>query len=144
MVNGSNVSKTFLQEHVISNLGATFALERVIDLRDLGIDDFPRTAAGKVRKVDIRRMVQELLGRESNNSTDFTNPESTEAALTLIWARLLGMPGDRILPTMSLEGIVDSVTVIRHQVRKELGKVISLAELNENSNIKAQAQILDS
>ena len=146
MVNGCNVSKTFLQEHVIRNLGATFALGRVIDLRDLGIDDFPRTATGKVRKVEIRRMVQELLGRESNNSTDFTNPESTEAALTLIWARLLGMPGDRILPTMSLEGIVDSVTVMRfrHQVRKELGKVISLAELNENTNIKAQAQILDS
>lgn len=146
MVNGCNVSKTLLQEHVIRNLGATFALERVIDLRDLGLDDFPRTATGKVRKVDIRRLVQELVGRESNKSTDFRNPESTEAALTIIWARLLGMPGDRILPTMSLEGIVDSVTVIRfrHQVRKKLGKVISLAELNENTNIKAQAQVLDS
>lgn len=146
MGNRCNASKTLLQERVISNLGATFALERVIDLRDLGIDDFPRTATGKVRKVDIRRLVQELLGRESNKSTEFTIPESTEAALTLIWARLLGMPGDRILPTMSLEGIVDSVTVMRfrHQVRKELGKVISLAELNENANIKAQAQLLDS
>ena len=146
MVNGCNVSKTLLQEHVIRNLGATFALERVIDLRELGIEDFPRTATGKVRKVDIRRLVQELLGRESTKSTDFTNPESTEAALTLIWARLLGMPGDRILPTMSLEGIVDSVTVLRfrHQVRNEIGRVISLAELNENTNIKAQAQVLDS
>ena len=146
MVDGCEVSKTLLQEHVIRNLGATFALERVIDLRELGLDDFPRTATGKVRKVDIRRLVQELLGRESNNSTDVANPESTEAALTLIWARLLGMPGDRILPTMSLEGIVDSVTVMRfrHQVRKELGKIISLAELNENTNIKAQALVLDS
>ena len=146
MVNGCNVSKTLLQEHVIRCLGATFALERVIDLRDLGIDDFPRTATGKVRKVIIRRLVQELLGRESKKSADFTNPESTEAALTLIWARLLGMPGDRILPTMSLEGIVDSVTVMRfrHQVKNELGKIISLAELNENTNIKAQAQVLDS
>ena len=146
MVNGCHVSKTLLQEHVIRNLGATFALERVIDLRDLGIDDFPRTATGKVRKVNIKRLVQELLGRESNESTDFTNPESTEAALTLIWARLLGMPGDRILPTMSLEGIVDSVTVMkfRHQVRNKLGKAISLAELNGNTNIRAQAQVLDS
>ena len=143
MVNRRNVSKTLLQEIVIRNLGANFALERVIDLRDLGIVDFPRTATGKVRKVDIRRLVQELLGRES---TDSTNPDSTEAALTRIWARLLGMPRDRILPTMSLEGIVDSVTVMRfrHQVRNELGKVISLAELNENTNIRAQAQVLDS
>lgn len=47
---------------------------------------------------------------------------------------------------MSLEGIADSVTVMRfrHQVRKVLGKVISLAALNENTNIKAQAQVLDS
>lgn len=146
MVNGCSVSKTLLQEHVIRNLGATFALERVIDLRDLGIDDFPRTATGKVRKIDVRRLVQELLGRESDKSPDIRDPESTEAALTLIWARLLGMPEERILPTMSLEGIVDSVTVMRfqHQVRKEFGKVISLAELNENTNIKAQAQVLDS
>ena len=145
MVNGRNVSKTELQEHVIRNLGPTFALERVIDLRDFGIDDFPRTATGKVRKVDIRRLVQELLERESNTSIDSTNPESTEATLTRIWARFLGMPGDRILPTMSLEGIVDSVTVMRfrHQVRSELGKVISLEELNENTTIKAQARILD-
>lgn len=146
MVNACNVSKIWLQEHVIKNLGATFALERVIDLREFGIDDFPRTATGKVRKVDIRRLVQELLGRESNTSINFTNPESTQAALTRIWARFLGMPRDQILPTMSLEGIVDSVTVMRfrHQVRNELGKVISLEELNENTNIKAQAQVLDS
>lgn len=146
MVNACNVSKTWLQEHVIRNLGVTFALERVIDLRELGCNDFPRTATGKVRKVDIRRLVQELLGRESNDLTGFTNPESTEAALTRIWARFLGMPGDQILTTMSLEGIVDSVTVMRfrHQLRKELGKAITLAELNENTTIKAQAQVLDS
>ncbi|MCJ1460939.1 hypothetical protein MMC28_011321 [Mycoblastus sanguinarius] len=145
MVNGCNVSKIWLQEYVIRNLGATFALERVMDLREFGIDDFPRTPAGKVRKVDIRRLVQELLGRASNTAISSTNPESTEAALTRIWARFLGMPGDRILPTISLEGIVDSVTVMRfrHQVRKELGKFISLEELNENTNIKAQAQVLD-
>ncbi len=146
MANGCNVSKIWLQELVIRNLGGTFALERVIDLRDLGIDDFPRTATGKVRKVDIRRLVQKLVGQNSKKSTEVTNPESTEAALTRIWARFLGMRGDRILPTMSLEGLVDSVTVMRfrHQVRNELGKVISLEELNKNTNIKAQAQVLDS
>ena len=63
MVDGCKVTKTLLQEHVIRNLGATFALERVIDLRELGIDDFPRTATGKARKVDAGRLVQELLGR---------------------------------------------------------------------------------
>lgn len=146
MANGCNVSKFRLQEHVVQNLGGTFALERVIDLRDLGIDDFPRTATGKVRKVDLRRLVQDLLGRNSNESTELTNPESTEAALTRIWAHFLGMQKDRILPAMSLEGLVDSVTVMRfrHQVRNELGKVISLEELNKNPNIKAQAQLLDS
>lgn len=146
MANGCKVSKIWLQEHVIRNLGGTFALERVIDLRDLGIEDFPRTATGKVRKVDIRRLVQELVGQKSNKLTEVTNPESTEAALTRIWAHFLGMRRDRILPTMSLEGLVDSVTVMRfrHQVRNELGKVISLEELNKNTNIKAQAQVLDS
>ena len=53
--------------------------------------------------------------------------------------------GDMITPTTSLEGPVDSVTVIKfqHQVRKELNKVISLEELKENTTINAQAQILN-
>ena len=53
MVNGCNVSKIFLHEHVIRNLGAKFALKGVIDLRDLGIDDFPRIVTGKVCKAHI-------------------------------------------------------------------------------------------
>ena len=46
---------------------------------------------------------------------------------------------------MSLEGLVDSVTVMRFrsQVRKELGKTLSLEELNENPTIAQQATILD-
>ena len=145
MANGCNVSKIWLQENVIRDLGATFALERVIELRDLGIDDFPRTATGKVSKLDIRRLVQDSVGRKPNKSTDFTNQESTEAALTRIWARFLGMRRDRILPMMSLEGLVDSVTVMRfrHQVKNELGKIISLEELNRYTNVRAQAQVLD-
>lgn len=139
------VSKSLLHDRVVKELGVTFALERVMDLNELTIDDFPTTATGKVRKVDVRHIVLEHLRHESILSTRMTATESTEAALTRIWARFSDVPENQISPTMSLEGMVDSVTVMRFrsQVKKELGKTFSLEELNQNPTIIKQAAILD-
>ena len=71
MVNGCNVFKTFLQEHVTRNLGAAFALERVIDLRGLEIDDFPRTATGKVRKSRYQTHGTRVLGQKPISRQNF-------------------------------------------------------------------------
>ncbi|KAI4145700.1 MAG: hypothetical protein L6R39_003719 [Caloplaca ligustica] len=140
-----NVSRSLLHELIIKELGTAFALERVIDLEELGIDQFPTTATSKVRKVDVRRMVIEHLREETETSTRTAGRGSTEAALTRIWARFSGVPENQISPTASLEGMVDSVTVMRFrsQVKKELGKNISLEELNQNPTVIKQAAILD-
>lgn len=145
MTTGGDVPKSLLHDRVVKELGVAFALERVLDLKELAIDDFPTTATGKVRKVDLRKLVAEHLSYESTNSARMVAREPTEAALTRIWARYSGVPENQISPTMSLEGMVDSVTVMRFrsQVKKELGKTFSLEELNLNPTIVKQAAILD-
>ncbi|KAL8866214.1 MAG: hypothetical protein Q9174_006432, partial [Haloplaca sp. 1 TL-2023] len=139
-------SKHMLHDQVVKELGVTFALERVFDLKELAIDRWPTTATGKVRKVGVRQLVLDHLDFESKGSARETAPEPTQAALTRIWARFAGVPQNQLSPTMSLEGMVDSVTVMRFrsQVKKELGKNISLEELNANPTITKQAAILDS
>ncbi|KAL8691266.1 MAG: hypothetical protein Q9218_003468 [Villophora microphyllina] len=139
------VSKHTLHERIVKELGVAFALERVMDLRELGADHWPTTATGKVRKVDVRQLVLDHLESESKRSTRETAREPTEAALTRIWARFSGVPENQISPTMSLEGMVDSVNVMRFrsQIKKELGKTLSLEELNANPTIVKQAAILD-
>ncbi|KAL8708125.1 MAG: hypothetical protein Q9220_006979 [cf. Caloplaca sp. 1 TL-2023] len=146
MAKNGTVAKGLLYDRVVKELGVTFALERVMDLKELAVDDWPMTATGKVRKVDVRQLVLDHLDFESQRSTHPLAHASTEAALTRIWARFSGVPEDQISPTMSLEGMVDSVTVMRFrsQVKKELGKTLSLEELNGNPTIVKQAAILDS
>ncbi|KAI4224909.1 MAG: hypothetical protein L6R36_004309 [Xanthoria steineri] len=139
------VSKSLLQERIVKELGVAFALERVMDLKELAVENWPTTATGKIRKVDIRQLVLDHLDFESNPPTRELAPESTEAALTRIWAHFAGVPENQLSPTTSLEGMVDSVTVMRFrsQVKKELGKTFSLEELNANPTIIKQAAILD-
>lgn len=139
------VSKSLLHDRIIKELGVAFALERVIDLKELPVDDFPTTATGKIRKVDMRQLVLDHLRYKSEVSTRAIAREPTEAALTRIWARFTGVPENLLSPEMSLEGMVDSVTVMRfrNQVKKELGKTFSIEELNQNPTIVQQASILD-
>ncbi|KAL8650678.1 MAG: hypothetical protein Q9210_003690, partial [Variospora velana] len=145
MTKDGTVSKNVLHDRVVKELGVAFALERVMDLKELATDDWPTTATGKVRKVDVRKLVLDHLAFESKGSTRETAREPTEAALTRLWARFIGVPENHISSTMSLEGMVDSVTVMRFrsQVQKELGKTFSLEELNANPTIVEQAGILD-
>ena len=145
VVNNGIIPKSLLYEHVIKELGVAFALERIMYLKELGLNDFPTTATGKVRKVDVKHLVTEHMRHESKSSSCMTVHEPTVAALTRIWAHFSGVPEDRISPSNSLEGMVDSVTVMRFrsQVKKELGKTLSLEELNQNPTVLRQADILD-
>ncbi|KAL9019132.1 MAG: hypothetical protein Q9185_003606 [Variospora sp. 1 TL-2023] len=145
MTKDGMISKKVLHERVVKELGVAFALERVMDLKELAIDDWPTTATGKVRKVDVRKLVLDHLALECKGITRETARGPTEAALTRLWARFIGAPENHISPTMSLDGMVDSVTVMRfrRQVKKELGKTFSLEELNTNPTIVEQAGILD-
>ncbi|KAL8846667.1 MAG: hypothetical protein Q9221_008253 [Calogaya cf. arnoldii] len=138
-------SKHLLHERVVKELGVAFALERVVDLKELAVDHWPTTATGKIRKVAVRQLVLDHLHFVSKESTREVAREVTEAALTRIWARFSGVPEKEMSPTMSLEGLVDSVTVMRFrsQVKKELGKTFTLEELNANPTVQKQAAILD-
>lgn len=145
MKTDGTVSKNLLHERIVKELGVTFVLERVLDLKELAVDDWPTTATGKIMKMDVKQLVLDHIDFESKRSSRDVAREPTAAALTQIWARFAGVSENQLSPTMSLEGIVDSVTVMRFrsQVRKELGKTFSLEELNANPTIVKQAAILD-
>ncbi|KAK3699958.1 hypothetical protein LTR37_016202 [Vermiconidia calcicola] len=49
---------------VLDRLGRSYALERVLYLQDLGVEDWPKTTSGKVLKRDLQVMVLDLIKRE--------------------------------------------------------------------------------
>lgn len=138
------VDKSPLYKRIVTELGTAFALERVIDLKELAIDHWPTTTTGKVRKVDVRQIVHDHLELEAKHSSRETDPSLIERTLTRIWSRLTGIQEFHFSPSMSLDGMVDSVTVMRFrsQVKKELGTSLTLDELNTNPTVAQQADIL--
>lgn len=49
---------------VLDRLGRSYALERVLYLQDLGVEDWPKTTSGKVLKRDLQVMVLDLIKKE--------------------------------------------------------------------------------
>ncbi|KIW86635.1 uncharacterized protein Z519_12760 [Cladophialophora bantiana CBS 173.52] len=58
-----------IQRCVLEKMGPAYAIEEVISLDELGIEDWPKTSSGKVLKRDLRLMVQSLLQSTSPDQT---------------------------------------------------------------------------
>ncbi|KIW22576.1 uncharacterized protein PV07_10860 [Cladophialophora immunda] len=65
-----------IQRCVLEKMGPAYAIERVINLYDLGLEDWPKTSSGKVLKRDLRLMVENLLA--STSSVQTNRPQNGE------------------------------------------------------------------
>ncbi|KAK3048095.1 hypothetical protein LTS18_013019, partial [Coniosporium uncinatum] len=133
VVRGAETDLAFVESLpsiVSKELGPAFALDQVIRLEKLGLDDFPKTTSGKVRKVELAA---------KNGSS------SVQEVVIGTWARLLGMPQEDVTPETSLENIADSLTIMqfRTRLRKEHGLHIATAELLETPKIADQIALLE-
>jgi aryl carrier-like protein len=151
-----------MQSLVIKNLGPTFALDQVITLRELGLDHFPQTTSGKVKKIDLAAAVRKLrdrdtLRRDSGNGdlelklaagSESESPSSTLredpmlATVSNVWARVLGIDRGDLKPDTSIAAIADSLTMMQaRRLFQKHGLHVSLAELTNNPTIVAQASL---
>ena len=124
---------------VIRELGTEYALADVFTLGDLGLESFQLTASGKVRKAELKSLVnQHLQGLAQQRTNNKQTPVVDQ--LTEIWGHILGHSVDKI--TLS----ADSLSVMRfcYEVEKVCRKRISPAEVYENQTIQEQARLLES
>ena len=131
--------KDTLQATIIRDLGTEYALADVFTLGDLGLECFPLTASGKVRKAELKTLVEQYLQKlEQQRTNDKGTPMGDQ--LTEIWAHILGHSADNIILS------ADSLSVMRfcYEVEKVYGKRLSPAEVYENQTIQEQARLLGS
>lgn len=152
-----------------SDMGAMYSLDGVYTLEDLGLQAFPLTRTGKVRKDELKRAV---LRKRAAPSIDFpppklpdqvksmlaTPPESPfvvgkEAApsepldltaeLTSIISDLVGISPQ---PDTDLRTMMDSVSMLRYadKVMRRLGQRLYLQDVNKAPTIAGQAAVLQS
>ena len=131
--------KETLQGMVIRELGTEYALADVFTLGDLGLECFPLTASGKIRKAELKTLVnQHLQGLEQQRTNNKQTPMVDQ--LTEIWGHILGHSVDKVASS------ADSLSVMRfcYEVEKVCGKRISPAEVYKNQTIQEQARLLGS
>lgn len=145
---GATTSANSLREKVLTELGPTFALDDVIDIRELGLEDFPKTTTGKFQKVvlteKVRDFVESKTQEEQTIGTGSESEHSLKSSLRQIWAGLLGVSEERLGDEQSLKELADSLTTMQFRalLKNKLQKIMSLDELVENDTIGKQARFL--
>lgn len=137
--------KSALRELVILRLGTSFALATVYTLADLGMDEFPLTASGKVNKTVLKSRVVEHESQLHLQKSQVDQAYPILRQVRDIWAQLFGRLPENVDPSMFVTEIADSLTIMRfcHDIEKKTGKRLSIGEILENPTIDRQARLLE-
>jgi hypothetical protein len=136
------VDLAHVRETLVRELGVGFAPEEIIDIQSLDLEDYPRTASGKVRKIELKTIVLEKRTVQKIPSAD----DDILEMLLRVWTKLLGVNPGTITPETSIHDWADSLVLARFSgvLYRDAGQSISLFELTENATPKAQAKLLSS
>ena len=105
------------------------------------MESFPRTATGKMRKVDLMNAVQD----KQPEQTDKTVARSTQNVLIQIWQRVLGADTGEIQADTIVSQFADSLVILRFcfHAEQEMGARFTAADVLEHETPCQQAKILD-
>jgi len=141
---GDNVTpNNVLKDMTSKALGPAFAPKTVINLKtDLGLDDWPKTAAGKIRKVELAVSVREWIKATEGPAVDASAP--TVESLIRIWKKISGADG--LLPESTINSFADSLMMMQLSgtVKKDLGRDITVEDFKNCDKIQDQADLIDS
>ncbi|EGP86595.1 unnamed protein product [Zymoseptoria tritici ST99CH_1A5] len=141
-VDGCEADLNELKLDTQRDLGPAFAPKMVLHLnKDLGLDVFPCTASGKVRKVELAKVVREYLKQQHSAALDKSG--STIDSLISIWKMISGTDG--LLPSSVLESFADSLMMMQLSgtVKKELGRDITVEDYQTCITIQDQADLIE-
>ncbi|KAK5124402.1 hypothetical protein LTR85_001619 [Meristemomyces frigidus] len=140
---GQTVDAKELKAATSRDLGTAFAPKMVLHLHDdLKLADWPKTASGKVRKVDLRATVREYLDKQQHSGVDKAAP--TVDSLIQIWQNISGADG--LVGSSAIETFADSLMMMQLSgtVKKQLGRDITVEDFKLCDTLQDQADLIDS
>jgi acyl-CoA synthetase (AMP-forming)/AMP-acid ligase II len=132
-----------MKERVRSSLGVKYVPSSFVSLRKLGLDDYPRTAVGKVQKMKLTEIVRHFC--QQSQSEDIEQPpDSLEQLIQAVWGRVLGMQTDSIDVNAPLSLFADSITLLtaRDRIQKATARSVPLAQWLDATTIAEQITLL--
>jgi hypothetical protein len=129
------------QSRVLTELGPSFQLASIFLLSELDMQTFPRTATGKMRKVDLVKAVQDKEAKQPKEKVG----RSTQDILIQLWQRVLGAEACETHADTVVSQIADSLVILRFcfHAEQEIGTRISAADVLEHETPSQQASFLD-
>ncbi|GIJ85595.1 hypothetical protein Asppvi_004454 [Aspergillus pseudoviridinutans] len=136
-----------LQDTVRTSLGVTYVPSGIVSLQALGLDDYPRTAVGKIKKTKLTESVREYQ-QQSQTPVDTENPDSSSQlvqAAKATWARVLGFQDADFDVNTPVAQLADSITNLtaRDRIQKTTGKNVPLEEWIAATTFQDQITLLE-
>lgn len=139
-----------LQALVQASLGAQNVPVTYLTLQDLGIDAFPTTTSGKVRKDKLRTTVIRYLSAQAvandvEKQTTMTTLDSNEQLLVQTFAKITGQPAETVSVDTPIASLTDSINILRFQaqLKKLTSKNITTEDVLRAASVRALAQQLN-
>lgn len=135
-----------IRETVREAMGAGSCPDNFVSLAQLGLDDYPRTASGKVKRQQLAESVQRYVDQPGSLMQSRPETEtSTFRALKLAWARVLGLDASILSHDSQMADLADSITTTRllGRLPKIFGKKVTLSEFVQAETLGQQAFLLD-
>ncbi|KAI0138789.1 hypothetical protein BJ166DRAFT_489906 [Pestalotiopsis sp. NC0098] len=136
-----------MRKAVLHRLGAACVPERTFTLRQLGLDDFPKTSSGKVQKSQLASRVRAVIDEETALDGSAPNGNnSTRNALLMAYHKSTGIPVDNLDIDMPVHQFADSIAFmrVREYLRKAVGHTISMQDMVDHPTISDQMEVLQS
>ena len=144
-----------MQRLVELELGQTKMPTAFLTLEDLGIQAFPSTTSGKVRKQELRQMVlahlttqhrQQKVEIPQDLRAAIPTTKSTESILLQILSSLIGQREQSIPRDKSIHNLTDSINILRFQaaVRQRLNINVTTLDILRAGNLKSLAELVTS
>jgi acyl-CoA synthetase (AMP-forming)/AMP-acid ligase II len=136
-----------LQDTIRASLGVIYVPSGAVSLQALGLDDYPRTAVGKIKKTKLVESVREYQ-QQSQTPVDIEGPDSLSQLVQeakAIWARVLGIQGADFDINTPVSQLADSILNLtaRDRIKKTTGKSVSLPEWMAATTFRDQITLLE-
>ncbi|KAL8657373.1 MAG: hypothetical protein Q9226_001982 [Calogaya cf. arnoldii] len=137
----------WIKAAVVDSLGLEFAPEAIMSLKEVGLETFPTTSSGKVKKGELRsHLIQNIGAQRLNPKTTTPGSNSTEEALIEVLGLLLGQSPADLPREKSISDLLDSISTLRFldAMGKRLGKDVTMNHVQGAANLTELAKRIDS
>ncbi|KAG0156372.1 hypothetical protein PDIDSM_3550 [Penicillium digitatum] len=140
----SDEQAKLLRDTVRSALGITHVPTEILSLQTLGIEEYPQTSAGKIKRKDLTEMVAFNDKRTPNAAL----PASVDwnMSVTKAWGQVLGVAPVNLDLNAPLAHLADSILMLtaRDRIRKDTGQAVPIDTWMKTMTLSEQIALLES